>query len=80
MFTGIADDMAPGNNVKLFSGMISALADREASVAIPVKSLAMSNLTFKAQTAYIAAVLCVIVVPLTVLAAGGVIWFKRRKR
>lgn len=80
MFTGIADDMAPGNNVRLFSGMISALADREASVAIPVKSLAMSTLTFKAQTAYIAAVLCVIVVPLTVLITGGVIWFKRRKR
>lgn len=80
MFTGIADDMAPGNNVKLFSSMISSLAEREASVAIPEKSLAMSNLTFKAQTAYIAAVLCVIAVPLSALAAGFVIWFRRRRR
>ncbi len=80
MFTGLADDMAPGNNVKLFSSMISALAEREASVAIPSKSLAMPNLAFKAQTAYIAMVLCVIVAPLSALAAGFVIWFRRRRR
>lgn len=80
MFTGIADDMAPGNNVKLFSGMISSLAEREASVAIPEKSLAMPNLTFKAQTAYIAAVLCVIAVPVATLVTGFVIWFRRRRR
>jgi len=80
MFTGLADEMAPGNNVKLFSSMISALAQREVSVAVPAKSLAMSNLVFKAQTAYIAAVLCVIVVPLSALVAGFVIWFRRRRR
>lgn len=80
MFTGLADDMAPGNNVKLFSSMISSLAEREASVAIPEKSLAMSNLTFSAQTAYIAAILCVIVVPLATLITGFAIWFRRRRR
>ena len=72
--------MAPGNNVKLFSSMISMLADHESSVAISVKSLSMPNLVFKAQTAYIAAVLCVIVVPLATLAAGLVIWLRRRRR
>ncbi len=80
LFTSLADDMAPGNNVKLFSSMISMLADHESSVAIPVKSLSMPNLVFKAQTAYIAAVLCVIVVPLATLAAGLVIWLRRRRR
>lgn len=80
LFTSLADEMAPGNNVKLFSSMISALADRESSVAIPVKSLSMPNLVFKAQTAYIAAVLCVIVIPLATLAAGLVIWLRRRRR
>ncbi|MDE5938587.1 MAG: Gldg family protein [Lachnospiraceae bacterium] len=80
LFTSLADDMAPGNNVKLFSSMISVLADHESSVAIPVKSLSMPNLIFKAQTAYIAAVLCVIVIPLAALAAGLVIWLKRRRR
>lgn len=80
LFTSLADDMAPGNNVKLFSSMISMLAEHESSVAIPVKSLSMPNLVFKAQTAYIAAVLCVIVIPLAVLTAGLVIWLRRRRR
>ena len=51
LFTSLADDMAPGNNVKLFSSMISMLADHESSVAVPVKSLSMPNLVFNAQTA-----------------------------
>lgn len=80
LFTSLADEMAPGNNVKLFSSMISSLADHESSVAIPVKSLSMPNLVFKAQTAYIAAVLCVIVIPLATLTAGLVIWLRRRRR
>lgn len=80
LFTSLADDMAPGNNVKLFSSMISMLAEHESSVAVPVKSLSMTNLVFNAQTAYLAAVLCVIVIPLATLAAGLVVWLRRRRR
>ncbi|MCM1267854.1 MAG: Gldg family protein [Bacteroidales bacterium] len=80
LFTTLADEMAPGNNVKLFASMISALAEHESPVAVPVKSLAMTNLVFKAQTAYIVAVLCVIVLPLATLIAGLVIWIRRRRR
>ena len=80
LFTSLADDMAPGNNVKLFSSMISMLAEHESSVAVPVKSLSMPNLVFNAQTAYLAAVLCVIVIPLATLTAGLVIWLRRRRR
>lgn len=80
LFTVLADDMAPGNNVKLFASMISALADHESPVAVPVKSLAMTNLVFKAQTAYIAAILCVIVLPLATLLTGLIIWIHRRRR
>lgn len=80
LFTGLADDKVPGNNVKLFGSMISNLVEHETSVAIPVKSLSMPNLTFKAQTAYIAAVLCVVVIPLATLITGLVIWLKRRRR
>ena len=80
LFTSLADDMAPGNNVKLFSSMISMLAEHESSVAVPVKSLSMPNLVFNAQTAYLAAVLCVIVIPLATLAAGLVVRLRRRRR
>lgn len=80
LFTSLADDMAPGNNVKLFASMISALAEHETPVAVPVKSLAMPNLVFKAQTTYIAAIVCVIVIPLATFVAGLVIWLGRRRR
>lgn len=78
LFTTVADDVAPGNNVKLFAGMISALADHESPVAVPVKSLMMTNLVFKAQTILVVSVLCVIVLPLTALVTGLVIWLRRR--
>lgn len=80
LFTSLADEMAPGNNVKLFANMISSLAGHESSVTVPVKSLSMQNLTFRAQTAYIAAVICVIIIPLAVLITGLVIWLRRRRR
>lgn len=80
LFTVLADDMAPGNNVKFFASMVSALADHESPVAVPVKSLDIAYLVFKAQTAYIAAILCVIVLPLATLITGLVIWLRRRRR
>lgn len=80
LFTTVADDVAPGNNVKLFAGMISALADHESPVAVPVKSLTMTNLVFKAQTILVVSVLCVIVIPLAALVAGLVIWLRRRRK
>ncbi len=80
LFTTLADDVAPGNNVKLFAGMISAMADHESPVAVPVKSLVMTNLVFKAQTVLIVSILCVIVIPLAALLTGFVIWFRRRRK
>lgn len=80
LFTTVADDVAPGNNVKLFAGMISALADHESPVAVPVKSLMMTNLVFKAQTILVVSVLCVIVLPLAALVTGLVIWLRRRRK
>lgn len=80
LFTAMADDMAPGNNVKLFASMVSALAGQEASVTVPVKSLAMENLAFKAQAAYVVAVVGVVALPLATLVLGFAIWFYRRRR
>lgn len=80
LFTMVADNVAPGNNIKLFAGMISALADHESPVAVPVKSLTMTNLVFKAQTILIVSILCVVVIPLAALITGFVIWFRRRRK
>ncbi len=80
LFTGLADDKVPGNNIKLFASMISALADHESPVAVPVKNFDMTYLVFKAQTIYITAILGVIILPLVTLLTGLVIWIRRRRR
>lgn len=80
LFTGIGNEGSQGINVKLFGSMISELADHETPVVVPVKSLEMPYLVFKAQTAYITAILCVILIPLVTLVTGLVIWLRRRRR
>lgn len=80
LFTETADDMAPGNNEKLFCAMISSLADHESVVGIPAKSFSMSPLVFSAQTVLVVSIVCNIVVPLMLLVIGIVIWARRRKR
>jgi ABC-2 type transport system permease protein len=80
MFTSLADNMVPGYNMKLFSSMISSLAEHENSVAIPAKSFEIGNLTFNARTVLIIGIVTIIILPLGLLIAGLIIWLKRRKK
>lgn len=80
MFTANADDVVPGYNVKLFSSMVSSLAERENSLAVPVKYYEIGNLIFSARAVYIVGVVSVIVIPIGCLIAGLVIWLRRRKK
>lgn len=80
MFTTVADDMVPGYNIKLFSSMISSLADHESSVAIPAKSFEIGNLVFSAQAVYLVGVMAVFVLPIGALGAGLIICLSRRKK
>jgi ABC-2 type transport system permease protein len=80
MFTSVADDVVPGYNMKFFSGMISALAEHESSVAIPAKSYSIGYLSFNAKTAYLVGVTAIFVLPLGLLIAGLIIWLRRRKK
>ncbi len=80
LFTAEADAVVPGYNVKLFGGVISSLADREASVSVPAKYYEIGNLAFSAGTVYIVAIVAIFVLPLGCLIAGLVIWLRRRKK
>lgn len=80
LFTDMADDMAPGNNEKLFCSMVSSMADHESVVGIPAKSFSMSPLIFSAQTVMVVSVFSVILVPGILLVIGIVIWVRRRRR
>ena len=80
LFTKSADDMVPGNNVKLFSSVLSALVEHESSVSIPVKSYDISNLIFSRRVCAIVGVFTIVIIPLFCLVIGFGIWFKRRKQ
>lgn len=80
MFTANADDVVPGYNVKLFSSMVSSLAERESSLAVPVKYYEIGNLIFSARAVYIVGVVSVIVIPVSCLIAGLVVWLRRRRK
>lgn len=79
-FTTDADSIVPGNNVRFFAGIISALVDHESSVLIPVKTYDASILAFSTRTVIIVGIITVLVIPIGCLAAGFVIWFYRRKK
>lgn len=80
LFTKSADDMVPGNNVKLFSSVLSALVEHESSVSIPIKSYDSSNLIFSRRVCALVGIFTIVIIPLFCLVIGFGIWFKRRKQ
>lgn len=80
IFTKEADVMVSGNNRRLFSGTLLSFADHTVSTAIPVKSYEISYLTISQSTLVTLALLTTIIIPFSILTAGFIIWFRRRKR
>lgn len=80
LFTTDADSIVSGNNMQIFSGVIGTFADHETSVSIAVKTLDNSYLTVSQQTAVLLGILITLILPLTVLGIGFVIWFRRRRQ
>ena len=80
MFSEAADSIVPGNNVKLFSSILSSLVEHESSVSIPVKYYDASALTFRTQNIVVVGVISILIIPICCLVIGFVIWFSRRKR
>ena len=80
LFTDEANSMVSGANQVLFTNTVSSFVDHEVSVSIPAKSYEISYLTVPQSKAMLVGLMTVIVVPVGCLAAGFVIWFRRRKR
>lgn len=80
MFTDEANSMVSGANLMLFTNTVSGYAEHAVSVSVPVKPYEVSYLTVTQSKAVLIGVLTTIVVPVGCLAAGFVIWFRRRKR
>lgn len=79
VFTEDADSVVPGNHVKLFGDMIGTLVEHENSVMLPVKYYSEA-LVFTTRTVTLVSVILILLLPGSCLAAGFIIWWKRRKR
>lgn len=80
LFTENADSIVPGCNVKLFSGVLAAMTEHESSVSIPVKQYDTSIIAFSSRASYVVGVVSILIIPLSCLVIGFVIWFNRRKK
>ena len=74
------DSMVSGGNSTLFLNVMSQLVDHERTVSIEPKSMSTEYLTVPAGSAIFWGILTIILIPLLLLATGGIIWFGRRKR
>lgn len=83
IFSDGADQMVSGSNASLFSSLVSTLVEEngsEAGISVAAKSVNSSYLTVPRMTAVLVNLLCIVVVPLMLLAGGFVTWLVRRRR
>ena len=83
IFSDGADQMVSGSNASLFSSLVSTLVEEngsEAGISVAAKSVNSSYLTVPTMTAVLVNLLCIVVVPLMLLAGGFVTWLVRRRR
>ncbi|MDD3369500.1 MAG: Gldg family protein [Lachnospiraceae bacterium] len=75
-----ANSMVSGNNLKLFTNALAQFVDHESSISIPAKDYQLSSLIVDQRYIMIISAVSVILIPVALLIAGFVIWFKRRKK
>lgn len=80
LFTESADGMVPGNNIKLFGSVLSALVEHESSISVPVKYYDSTNLVFPTRIYAFVGIVSIIIIPLFCLITGFAVWLGRRKR
>ncbi|MCR4617463.1 MAG: Gldg family protein [Lachnospiraceae bacterium] len=79
MFTEAADSMVSNANRKVFVSTVGRYADKENAVSIPVKSFDLGYLSTTTMDILVAAAISMIIVPITLIVAGIVIWARRRR-
>lgn len=80
LFTENADSMVSGANLELFGNTLSYFVDHEASVSIPVKSYNITSIMVNQTNAILFGVMFTLILPLFILAAGIIIWLRRRNK
>lgn len=79
LFADEANEMVSGANQVLFTNTVGSFVDAEVNVSIPVKNYEISYLTVPQSRAVLVGLLTVIILPVGCLAAGFIVWFRRRR-
>lgn len=80
-FTDQADAMVSNANLTIFTNCISKYIDgQESSIVVPSKSYAATTLTISSGNALGIGLTIAVVIPVTLLILGFVVWFNRRKK
>lgn len=79
LFTDEANEMVSGANQVLFTNTVGSFVDAEVNVSIPVKNYEISYLTVPQSRAVLVGLLTVIILPVGCLAAGFIVWIRRRR-
>lgn len=80
IFTDSASLMVGGANQMLFTNTVSQFVDHETTVSVPAKDYEVSTLLLSQKDALTLGLITMIVLPVGSLAAGFVIWFRRRRK
>lgn len=80
LFTESANQYTMDNNLTLFTNAISTMARESESISIPTKSMASTYATVPTASAVRYGILLMGILPIGLLAAGIIIWARRRKR
>ena len=80
LFTDAANQYTMDNNLQLFTNAVSAMTGEEESISIPAKSFEASYVTVPMASAVRLGILLMGVVQAGLLAAGIIIWIRRKKR
>ena len=80
VFTESANQMVSGANLKLFTNTADFFTEDMDTVSIPIKDYSISYLLISQRNVIILGIVFLIVLPLSLLATGFVVWFRRRKK
>ena len=80
LFSDQMDSYVAGSNVALVTNALNDMIERELNATIPAKSYQTSLLTVSYGTAMMLSAIFVLLIPIATLAAGIVVWYRRRKR
>ncbi len=80
MFLDNISSVANGGNHMLLVDTISACVNTEMNITVPEKSYLVDTILVPAFSVVVISILAVVVIPVSMLVTGFVIWFKRRRK